>query len=141
MGYVRLRIRELADKKGWSLKDVSDHSGVNYNTVKSYVQRGTLNTIDLSAVYKPDSNMLDVVRAVAKITGRAFTMNSLVAGKITVIGHSRTPKVEDVYEDFLMALAKLDLMVVPGQRFYRIVPLSTPAQACNSQPTVPFIGI
>ena len=52
MGYVRLRIRELADKKGWSLKDVSDHSGVNYNTVKSYVQRGTLNTVDLSAVYK-----------------------------------------------------------------------------------------
>ena len=52
MGHVRLRIRELADKKGWSLKDVSDHSGVNYNTVKSYVQRGTLNTVDLSAVYK-----------------------------------------------------------------------------------------
>ena len=52
MGYVRLRIRELADEKGWSLKDVSDHSGVNYNTVKSYVQRGTLNTVDLSAVYK-----------------------------------------------------------------------------------------
>lgn len=52
MGYVRLRIRELADKRGWSLKDVADHSKVNYNTIRSYVQRGELNTVDLSAVYK-----------------------------------------------------------------------------------------
>ena len=52
MGYVRLRIRELADAKGWTLKEVADRSGVNYNTVKSYVQRGELNTVDLSAVYK-----------------------------------------------------------------------------------------
>ncbi len=96
---------------------------------------------DLNAVYKPDSDMLDVVRAVAKITGHAFTMSSQASGKITVIGHSRTPKAEDVYEDFLMALAKLDLMVVPGQRFYRIVPLGTPAQACNAEFAVPFNGI
>lgn len=52
MGYVRLRIRGLADAKGWTLKEVADRSGVNYNTVKSYVQRGELNTVDLSAVYK-----------------------------------------------------------------------------------------
>ncbi|NJR64414.1 MAG: helix-turn-helix transcriptional regulator [Leptolyngbyaceae cyanobacterium CRU_2_3] len=52
MGYVRLRIRELADAKSWTLKEVADRSGVNYNTVKSYVQRGELNTVDLSAVYK-----------------------------------------------------------------------------------------
>ena len=52
MGYVRLRIRELADKRGWSLKDVADRSEVNYNTIRSYVQRGELNTVDLSAVYK-----------------------------------------------------------------------------------------
>lgn len=52
MGYVRLRIRELAQQKGWTLKEVADRSGVNYNTVKSYVQRDVLNTVDLSAVYK-----------------------------------------------------------------------------------------
>ncbi len=52
MGYVRLRIRELAEQKGWTLKQVADRSGVNYNTVRSYVQRDTLNTVDLSAVYK-----------------------------------------------------------------------------------------
>lgn len=52
MGLVRLRIRELAEKKGWTLKDVANHAGVNYNTVRSYVVRGELNTVDLSAVYK-----------------------------------------------------------------------------------------
>jgi putative transcriptional regulator len=52
MGHVRLRIRELAQQKGWTLKEVADRSGVNYNTVKSYVQRDVLNTVDLSAVYK-----------------------------------------------------------------------------------------
>lgn len=52
MGYVRLKIRELAEERGWTLKDVANRSGVNYNTVRSYVQRGTLNTVDLSAVFK-----------------------------------------------------------------------------------------
>ena len=52
MGYVRLRIRELADQRGWTLKEIADRSGVNYNTVKSYVQRDALNTVDLSAVFK-----------------------------------------------------------------------------------------
>ncbi|WP_445300600.1 helix-turn-helix domain-containing protein [Microcoleus sp. D3_18_C2] len=35
MGYVRLRIRELAEQKGWTFKEVADRSGVNYNTVRS----------------------------------------------------------------------------------------------------------
>ncbi|HAX78121.1 MAG TPA: transcriptional regulator [Cyanobacteria bacterium UBA11372] len=52
MGYVRLRIRELADQKGWTLKEIADRSGVNYNTLKSYVQRDALNTVDLCAVFK-----------------------------------------------------------------------------------------
>jgi transcriptional regulator with XRE-family HTH domain len=52
MGYVRLRIRELAKQKGWTLKQVADRSGVNYNTVRSYVQRDALNTADISAAYK-----------------------------------------------------------------------------------------
>ncbi len=51
MGYVRLRIRELAEQKGWTLKQVAERSGVNYNTVRSYVQRDALNTADISAVY------------------------------------------------------------------------------------------
>lgn len=52
MGYVRLRIKELAEERGWTLREVADRAGVNYNTVRSYVQRGELNTVDLSAVFK-----------------------------------------------------------------------------------------
>jgi transcriptional regulator with XRE-family HTH domain len=53
MGRVRLRIRELAENKGWTLQDVADRSGVNYNTVKSYARRDDgMSMVDLSAVYK-----------------------------------------------------------------------------------------
>jgi putative transcriptional regulator len=52
MGLVRLKIRELADERGWTLTEVAKRAGVNYSTLKSYVQRGELNTVDLSAVYK-----------------------------------------------------------------------------------------
>lgn len=53
MGRVRLRIRELAQKRGWTLQDVADYAEVNYNTVKSYARRDDgMNTVDLSAVYK-----------------------------------------------------------------------------------------
>ncbi|MEH2445487.1 MAG: helix-turn-helix transcriptional regulator [Nostoc sp.] len=53
MGRVRLRTRELAQKRGWTLQDVADHAEVNYNTVKSYARRDDgMNTVDLSAVYK-----------------------------------------------------------------------------------------
>jgi putative transcriptional regulator len=53
MGRVRLKIRELAQKRGWTLQDVADRAGVNYNTVKSYARRDDgMNTVDLTAVYK-----------------------------------------------------------------------------------------
>lgn len=52
MGLVRLRIRELAAEKGWTLKEVADRSGVNYNTVKSYARNPGMNMIDYTAVYK-----------------------------------------------------------------------------------------
>lgn len=39
MGLVRLRIRELADHRGWTLKEVAYRSGVNYKTVVSYARR------------------------------------------------------------------------------------------------------
>jgi putative transcriptional regulator len=53
MGRVRLKIRELAQEKGWTLQDVADRSGVNYNTVKGYARRDDgLNMVDLSAVQK-----------------------------------------------------------------------------------------
>ena len=35
MGYVRLRIRELAEQKGWTFREVADRSGVNYQKIGS----------------------------------------------------------------------------------------------------------
>ncbi|MBE9010199.1 helix-turn-helix transcriptional regulator [Pseudanabaenaceae cyanobacterium LEGE 13415] len=52
MGFVRLKIREFADERGWSLKEVSERSGVNYKTVVSYVRRDRMAMVDLTAVQK-----------------------------------------------------------------------------------------
>jgi len=52
MGLVRLKIRELAQEKGWTLKEVSDRSGVIYSTVRSYARRSELSMVDYTALYK-----------------------------------------------------------------------------------------
>lgn len=52
MGFVRLKIREFADERGWTLREVSDRSGVNYKTVVSYVRRDRMAMIDFTAVQK-----------------------------------------------------------------------------------------
>ena len=38
MGLVRFRIREFADEKGWTLKDLADLSEVPYSTVRHYAR-------------------------------------------------------------------------------------------------------
>nr|WP_242021996.1 helix-turn-helix transcriptional regulator [Trichocoleus sp. FACHB-90] len=52
MGLVRLKIREMAAEKGWTLKEVSERSGVIYNTVKSYARRSEIATIDFISLQK-----------------------------------------------------------------------------------------
>ncbi len=52
MGLIRLNIRELAQEKGWTLKEVSDRSGVIYSTVRSYARRSGMTTVDFTAIHK-----------------------------------------------------------------------------------------
>ncbi len=52
MGLIRLRIREFAEERGWTLKDVAERSGVNYSTVKNYVQRDAMNMTDYTAILR-----------------------------------------------------------------------------------------
>jgi DNA-binding Xre family transcriptional regulator len=52
MGLVRLRIRELAAEKGWTLKEVAERSGVNYSTVASYTRREAMAMTDFTAIQK-----------------------------------------------------------------------------------------
>ncbi|MEG4941679.1 helix-turn-helix transcriptional regulator [Microcoleus sp. F4-D5] len=43
----------MAEEKGWTLQNVADRSGVNYNKVKGYARRDDgMSTVDLSAVQK-----------------------------------------------------------------------------------------
>jgi len=50
MGLIRLRIREFADQRGWTLKDVAERAGLNYSTVKNYVQRDAMTMTDYTSI-------------------------------------------------------------------------------------------
>lgn len=52
MGLVRLRIREFANEKGWTLKEVSNRSGVIYSTLKTYARSPGMTTVDFTAIQK-----------------------------------------------------------------------------------------
>ncbi|GET42872.1 helix-turn-helix domain-containing protein [Microseira wollei] len=52
MGLVRLKIRELADEKGWTLKDVAARANVPYSTVRHYARSQGLATVDLTSIQK-----------------------------------------------------------------------------------------
>lgn len=51
MDHVKLRIQDLADVKGWTLEEVANRAGVQYETVQDY-SRNILSTVDLSIVYR-----------------------------------------------------------------------------------------
>ncbi|WOB45090.1 helix-turn-helix transcriptional regulator [Thermoleptolyngbya oregonensis NK1-22] len=52
MGLIRLRIKEFAEERGWTLKEVADRSDVNYKTIVSYVRRDRMAMIDYTALLK-----------------------------------------------------------------------------------------
>ncbi|MBR8837550.1 MAG: helix-turn-helix transcriptional regulator [Stigonema ocellatum SAG 48.90 = DSM 106950] len=52
MGIIRLRIRELAAEKGWTIKEVSDRSGVVYSTLRTYARSPGMSMVDFTAVQK-----------------------------------------------------------------------------------------
>ncbi|MBD0261576.1 MAG: helix-turn-helix transcriptional regulator [Tolypothrix sp. Co-bin9] len=52
MGVIRLRIRELAAEKGWTIKEVSDRSGVVYSTLRTYARSPGMSMVDFTAIQK-----------------------------------------------------------------------------------------
>ena len=52
MGIIRLKVRELAGEKGWSIKEVSERSGVVYSTLRTYARSPGLATVDFTAIQK-----------------------------------------------------------------------------------------
>ncbi|GAX39770.1 XRE family transcriptional regulator [Tolypothrix sp. NIES-4075] len=52
MGLVKLRIKEYAGERGWTLKEVSDRSGVAYTTLKNYARSSGLASVDVTSLHK-----------------------------------------------------------------------------------------
>ncbi len=51
-GLVRLRNKELAAKEGWTLKELSERSGVAYGTIKTYAVSPGMAMADINALRK-----------------------------------------------------------------------------------------
>lgn len=52
MGLVRLRIRELAEQKNWTLKEVAKRSEIPYTTVTTYARSTGMAMADVTALLK-----------------------------------------------------------------------------------------
>lgn len=52
MGIIRLRVRELAAEKGWTLKEVSDRSGVVYSTLRTYARSQGMTMVDFTCIQR-----------------------------------------------------------------------------------------
>lgn len=52
MGLVRLKIRDFAQQRGWTLRDVSDRSGIVYSTLRTYARSSGMATVDATALIK-----------------------------------------------------------------------------------------
>lgn len=52
MGLVRLRIREFATERGWTIKEVSERSGIVYSTLRTYARSPGIATVDATALIK-----------------------------------------------------------------------------------------
>ena len=53
MGLVKLKIREFAEEKGWSMKEHHpDRSGLVYSTIRHYARSPGMATVDLTAIIK-----------------------------------------------------------------------------------------
>ena len=52
MGIIRLKIRDFASEKGWTLKEVSDRSGVVYSTLRTYARSPGMMMVDFTAIRK-----------------------------------------------------------------------------------------
>lgn len=47
-----LKIPELAEQKGWTLKEVSDRYGVINSIVINYTRRSGMTTVDFTAIHR-----------------------------------------------------------------------------------------
>jgi transcriptional regulator with XRE-family HTH domain len=51
-GLVRLRVREFAAEKGWTLREVAERSGVGYTTISNYARSSGMAMVDYTALHR-----------------------------------------------------------------------------------------
>ncbi len=67
-----------------------------------------------------NADILDVVKAVSKLTGKSFVVSDRLRGKVTIIG-SEKMSIRDAYRVFLTVLKMKGFTVVRAGRVYKII--------------------
>ena len=49
---MRLRVREFAAEKGWTLREVAERSGVGYTTISNYARSSGMAMVDYTALHR-----------------------------------------------------------------------------------------
>ena len=49
---MRLRVREFATQKGWTLREVAERSGVGYTTISNYARSSGMAMVDYTALHR-----------------------------------------------------------------------------------------
>ena len=49
---MRLRVREFAAERGWTLKEVAERSGVGYTTISNYARSPGMAMVDYTALHR-----------------------------------------------------------------------------------------
>lgn len=75
----------------------------------------------------PNAEITDVVKAISKLTGKNFILDTNVRGKITIMAPTQIT-VAEAYKAFLSALAINGFTVVPSGKFLKIRPSSRAQQ-------------
>ncbi|MEG4148583.1 helix-turn-helix transcriptional regulator [Microcoleus sp. Pol12B5] len=60
MGRMRLRIREFAQEKGWTLREVSNRTGIPCTRIATYASSPGMATVDYTALNKM-ARVFDIV--------------------------------------------------------------------------------
>ena len=102
-------------------------------------RQGMLVTMDFK-----DVDIEDLVKTIAKLTGKNFMIDDRVRGKVTII--SPTPiSIPEAYRVFLAALEFRGFMIVPLGKLLKIVPnqnaIKNPTELTSGRSTLPPVDL
>lgn len=111
--------------------NVADNTGLPLKSAQGNIDFSQANPEDITnenfpkkikSFDYPNADILEVIKAISKLTGKNFIIDNNIRGKITIIAPSEIT-VAEAYKAFLSALAINGYTIVPSGRFLKIRPI------------------